>query len=112
MKDLVSWLKPDGGDMLDATALMLSDVKPENLRAAARYAMDFGGYSRTVAAPERKLCARPEFKPGKRPPNTVRSWDEESAGYKDLAGDVAGVRSAWAGVDAALYSYLWTTVLW
>ena len=112
LKDLFSWLKPDGGYMLDATALMLSDVKPENLRAAARYAMDFGGYSRTVAAPVRKPCAHPEIKPGKRPPNTVRGWAEESAGYKDLAGDVAGVKSAWAGVDAALYGYLWTTVLW
>ena len=112
LAELFNWLKPDGGYMLDATGLMLSDVKPENLRAAVRYTLDHGGYSRTSAPAAVVPPAHPVLTPGKRPPNTVRPWAEESAGYARLCGDVAGVRSAWEGVDAALYGYLWTTVLW
>ncbi len=112
LKDLFNWLKPDGGYMLDATSLMLSDVKPENLHAAVRYTLDHGSYSRTIPGRAIAPCTGSNPPPGKRAPNTVRDWATESASYRNLGGDVDRVRQVWQGVDAALYGYLWTTVLW
>jgi len=74
--------------------------------------MEHGCYSQTTAPRPRPQCASVEMNPGKRPPNVVRPWEEESRNYKQLTGDVEGVKAAWQGVDAALYNYLWTTVLW
>ena len=112
MKELFNWFKPDGGYMLDATALMLSDVNPDNLKTAVQYVMDHGGYSRTVAPKPRETCPGHAIDGGSRPPQAVRPWDEEKKGYRMLAGDVEGTRAAWEKVDSALYNYLWTTVLW
>ena len=109
---LFDCLKPDGGYILDASALMLSDIGYENLRAAVDYTMEHGFYSRTQAAPARPTVKAPVIDLGKRAPNTVRPWEQESAAYPALSGDVEGVKAAWEKNDAALYNYLWTTVLW
>ena len=45
MKDLFEVMKPGGGYILDATALMLHDIKPENLDAAVAYTLEHGVYS-------------------------------------------------------------------
>lgn len=112
MKSLFEIMKPDGGYILDATALMMHDVKPENLEAAVEYTLEHGVYSQGHAAPERGSCEPPVIAPGKRPPNVVRPWNEESASYRNLCGDVELVRRKWQECDAAAYNYLWTTVLW
>ncbi len=112
MKRLFEIMKPDGGYILDATALMMHDVKPENLEAAVAYTLEHGVYSQGHAAPERGTCAPRNIAPGKRPPNVVRSWEVERASYRNLCGDVELVKSKWQACDAAAYNYLWTTVLW
>ena len=91
---------------------MLSDIGYENLRAAVDYTMEHGFYSRSQAAPARPTVKAPVIDLGKRAPNTVRPWEQESAAYPALSGDVEGVKAAWEKNDAALYNYLWTTVLW
>ena len=122
MKKLFDVMKDGGGYILDASALMLSDVRPENVRAAADYTMEHGVYSSSdarsrVAELDNKFLNngatdRPAIMPGARPPNVCRPWEIESGGYKNLAGDVGLVRSKWERADAAAYNYLWTTVLW
>ncbi|MCL2351810.1 MAG: hypothetical protein FWC55_04670 [Firmicutes bacterium] len=113
MNSLFEVMKPDGGYILDASALMLSDVKPGNLRAAADYTMEHGVYSRTFPA---KPMGKPESGPpipgGKRPPGTCRPWETEKAGYRNLCGDTEKVESSWKAADSAAYYYMWTTVLW
>jgi len=117
MKSLFDVMKPGGGYILDCSALMLSDVAFENVKAAAEYAMEYGVYSQ--ASPEAAEWPPPpssappyKFPQGLRPPNTVRTWEEESAGYRNLSGDTGLVRGKWMENDAAAYNYLWTTVLW
>lgn len=112
MRELFAVMKPDGGYILDATALMLNDVKPENLEVAVAYTLEHGVYSQGHAAPPRGTCSPQPIPQGKRKPNTVRSWEEESRGYRCLTGDVELVRRKWEENDAAAYNYLWTTVLW
>ena len=112
LKELFSLLKGDGGYILDCTSLMLSDIRPENVRAAVDYTMEHGVYSRGSAARPRETAVSQPIPEGTRPPDTVRPWSEESAGYRRLSGDTAAVEAAWKAVDAAAYNYLWTTVLW
>lgn len=112
LKELFYWLKDGGGYILDCTSLMLSDIKPENVRAAVDYTMEHGVYSQGSAARPRGKAVSPHIPAGTRPPGTVRPWAEESAGYRCLSGDTAAVENAWKTVDAAAYNYIWTTVLW
>jgi hypothetical protein len=112
MRELFAWLKPGGGYMLDATALMLSDIKPENLRVAVEYTLEHGVYSQSTPVRAREIPHPAPIDPGRRPPNTVRPWEVESQNYRSLSGDVDSVRTTWQQVDSSLYNYLWTTVLW
>lgn len=113
MKELFGVMKEDGGYILDASALMLSDIKPENIRAAVDYTMEHGVYSRSTPAKAIEMpAARHEIPSTVRPPHVCRPWEMEKAGYKKLSGDVNLVRSKWEKADAAAYNYLWTTVLW
>ena len=113
MKSLFDAVKSGGGYILDATALMLSDIKPENVKAAVDYTMEHGVYSQTSPAraieKPKTTCEIPQ---GTRPPFVCRPWEQESTEYKNLSGDVDLVRSQWKNADVATYNYLWTTVLW
>lgn len=112
LKDLFSWLKDGGGYLLDCTSLMLSDIKPENVRAAVDYTLEHGAYSQSSAIRPRGTAVPRDIPEGTRRPNTVRPWEEERAGYRCLSGDTGAVEVAWKAVDAAAYNYIWTTVLW
>jgi hypothetical protein len=111
LAELFGCLKSGGGYILDCTSLMLSDIKPENVRAAVDYTLEHGVYSQGSAAPPRGKAEAVQIPAGVRPPHTVRPWPEESAGYRCLTNDAA-VESAWKRVDASAYNYIWTTVLW
>ena len=131
MKTLFDIMKPGGGYILDCTALMLHDINPENVKAAVDYTMDNGVYSQSSPVPDNKPKNRSEQKfiptvsygssessdktiitQNKRPPMTVRTWEEESAGYRCLSGDIDLVKRKWTENDSACYNYIWTTVLW
>ena len=113
MKSLFEDVKGDGGYILDASALMLSDIKPENVKTAVEYTLDHGAYSRTYAAkPMEKPAAARSIPLGSRKPNVCRPWEIESSEHKKLSGDVALVKSQWEKVDSAAYNYVWTSVLW
>jgi len=112
LKELFAVMKPEGGYILDASALMLNDINPENVRAAIEYTLENGVYSQGGTGFTREYCQPQHINPGKRIPNTVRPWEIESASYRCLSGDVNLVREKWQANDAAAYNYLWTTVLW
>jgi len=112
MKKLFDVMKPEGGYILDCTALMLHDIDPENVRTAVDYTMEHGAYSRTSPKISRNLTPSHDIPEGRRPPGVVRPWETESAKYRELSGDVELVRGKWRECDASLYGYLWTTVLW
>ena len=113
MKALFDVVKDGGGYILDATALMLSDIKPENVKAAIDYTLEHGVYSASSPAKAMGMPTTTHHIPtGKRPPMVVRPWEVESANYANLTGNVDLVRQQWQQADAATYNYLWTSVLW
>ena len=113
MKKLLSEVACDGGYMLDCSALMLNDIKPENVRTAVDYVLEHGVYStgHNTFAPL-KVTPYPTLEGGKRPPNTCFPWQRESSDYRKLSGDVALVKRSWQAVDSATYNYIWTSLLW
>ena len=112
MRELFKVMKPEGGYILDCTALMLHDINPENVRTAVEYTMEHGAYSRTSPKISERLTPSRDIPAGHRKPGTVRPWETESAVYRDLSGDIDLVQRKWRECDASLYGYLWTTVLW
>jgi len=113
MKILFDSVKSGGGYILDATALMLSDIKPENVKTAIEYTLEHGVYSQSSAAKTlQKPSIAPHIPQGTRAPNVCRPWAQESAEYANLTGDVDMVKSQWEKADAAAYNYIWTSVLW
>lgn len=112
LKQLFEVMKPGGGYILDATALMMHDIIPENLDAAVEYTLEHGVYSQGHEGVKRGSHGPQNIPQGKRPPGVVRPWEEESKNYRCLTGDVELVKSKWQANDAAAYNYLWTTVLW
>jgi len=141
LRDLFAVLKDGGGYILDAGALMLSDIDPQNVKAAADYTMEHGTYSQSTSVTTARTAASASAtghvasasatghvasassdnpspvsfipdNPGARKPNVCRPWELESQAYRHLSGDVGLVRSQWEKADAAAYNYLWTTVLW
>ena len=115
LKELFAAVKDGGGYILDAGALMLSDIDPQNVVAAVEYTMEHGVYSQSSPTPALQKPALPPVipeNPGARKPNVCRPWELESQSYSYLSGDAALVRSQWEKADAAAYNYLWTTVLW
>jgi hypothetical protein len=112
LKQLFEVMKPGGGYILDATALMMHDIIPENLETAVEYTLEHGVYSQGHEGVKRGNHGPRNIPQGKRPPGVVRPWEEESKDYRCLTGDVELVKSKWQANDAAAYNYLWTTVLW
>ena len=118
LKELFAVMKGGGGYILDAGALMLSDIDPQNVKAAVEYTMEHGVYSQSsVVEPHYTSVATPYIpvipeNAGALKPNVCRPWDIESRSYRKLSGDVELVRSQWEKADAAAYNYLWTSVLW
>ena len=114
LADLFDTLARDGGYILDASALMLSDVNPENIKILVDYTMEHGVYSQGHNSGRPKAiydAPQSAVKTGN-PPNVCRPWDEISKPYRNLTGDVDLVKSSWQAVDSMAYNYLWTTVLW
>lgn len=116
LKKLFAIVKGDGGYILDATALMMSDIQPENLKTAVDYTLEHGVYSQGHACPATEIeisrIEKQTIPESLRAPGVCIPWETESAGYRHLSGDRDLVRSVWQSTDAAVYSYIWTTLLW
>jgi hypothetical protein len=112
---LFATLAPEGGYMLDCTALMMQDINIDNVRAAVDYTLEHGVYSRSSAAVRHNREFPANLQPlpqGRRPAGVCIPWEEESRGYRELSGDVGLVRGSWEEVDSWVYNYIWTTLLW
>jgi len=112
MKKLFTSVKDGGGYILDATALMLSDINPENVKVAIDYCMEHGVYSQSSPARAMGVPKAQEIPVGDRPPLVCRPWEVEKQGYDRLSGDEVLVKNVWEQTDSLAYNYIWTSVLW
>lgn len=117
LKELFSILATDGAYILDASALMLNDINPDNIKTAVEYTMEHGVYSQSSANTNirpKAIYDAPAVKANgdARLPLVCRPWEVESAQYRNLTGDIDLVKNSWQAVDNMAYNYAWTTVLW
>ncbi|MCL1920398.1 MAG: hypothetical protein FWG50_04855 [Kiritimatiellaeota bacterium] len=122
VKKLISILGREGGYIMDASAIMQNDTRPENMRAMVEATRAFGVYD-APDAPLENLCVRPAGglppPPAKIPPPTGRpagacvSWKEhlDDLGLAGVQGNAELAERLWSMVDANATMYIWQMLL-
>lgn len=103
----------NGGYILDASAIMQDDTKPENLRALTDFAREHGVYSQGHASPARTAALPDEssVQAGSPPPGVCIPWETRRAEMGPISGDEAIVRRIWEQIDALGNMYIWQVLL-
>jgi len=105
----------DGGYIVDASAIMQDDTKPENLRAMTEAAREFGVYSRGHAEPQ-QVGSEPAPRAAPAAPPTPRPgvcipWELRRAEMGKIRGDEEIVRRIWEQIDTLGNMYIWQVLL-
>ena len=103
-----------GGYIMDASAIMQSDSRIENVKAMTDFTREYGVYgtaskpptgpSRTPGLPEWITSARPR-------PGICRTWEDKLATLPGVLGDPAILERVWDQVEGLAYLYIWHIVL-
>lgn len=118
-KKLIDLLAPDGGYIMDASAIVQNEPKLENVRAMTEFTRQYGVYEEpefvSVSPPSGSGPAtQPDDRPGCRirPPGTVVPWAEKRKELPEhLPGDEALIRRVWEECDSMGYMYIWQVLL-
>ncbi|MBN1341225.1 MAG: hypothetical protein JXQ73_01020 [Phycisphaerae bacterium] len=122
-RKVIEGVAKDGGYVMDASAIMQNDTRPENVRAMVEAAHEFGVYSSSASTgPIKKPCdgaVIPETSPygmTGRPaprikPGVCLPWEEKVKELPDVTGDADLVRSVWEANDSLAYTYIWQCLL-
>ncbi len=116
---LIENIGRDGGYILDASAIMQNDTKPENMRAMVDAAHEFGVYADGVLMDD-PLLVTPENVEERvglsarqgRSPGVCFSWDEYKAELKGpMPGSEEFAERLWHQVDANGAMFIWQMLL-
>ncbi|MHC5054295.1 MAG: uroporphyrinogen decarboxylase family protein [Planctomycetota bacterium] len=118
VREVIDGVARDGGYVLDASAIMQDDTKPENLKALTDFAREYGVYSgATGSGPARPpaearadgdaaACGSSRTKPG-----VCIPWDAIRSGLGDVPGDEDLARRIWEEVDSLGVTFIWQCLL-
>jgi len=108
----------DGGFIMDASAIIQNDAKPENVRAFTEFTREYGQYgSAPVAALPPRVNDAP---PASGPPQAFKTddragvcipWEQHRTGGSPLPGDEALAKRIWQEVDGLGYIFIWHCLL-
>jgi hypothetical protein len=122
-KRVIETLGRDGGYIMDASAIVQREARPENVRAMTDATLEHGVYSRGHAQPSSGQGApKPtadeatpgRFVPidsGRRPPGVCVSWTDKRATLPPIQGDEALCRRIWQSIDTLAAMYIWWIAL-
>lgn len=108
----------DGGFIMDASAIIQNDAKPENVRAFTEFTREYGQYGGKPAA-----ALPPRVNDGPAASGAPRSfkndaragvcipWEEHRAGLPPVPGDEALAKRIWQEVDGLGYIFIWHCLL-
>jgi hypothetical protein len=114
-REILEAVAGEGGYVMDASAIVQNDARPENVRAmiaATREHGDYGGEA--CEEPPAPPQPAPGFTPTPidawctaRPPGVCTPWAEPLAALPPIAehGDLA--RRVWEDVDQLAYTFVW-----
>ncbi len=119
VRTLIETVGRDGGFIMDASAIMMNDTTPENMRAMVEATREFGDYAAPDILPEPlrvapgsiEETAGPRAITGRQPGVTV-PWDEHRA---ELTGPIQGseelAKRVWEAADANGAMFIWQMLL-
>lgn len=115
-KELIDNLGPNGGYIMDASAIMQNDARIENVRAMTEFTREYGVYSGTPCAdpPPPPPAPRPAVPPlpqGRVPAGVCYPWEQRLKEIRSIPGDPDLCRRVWQDLDALAYTYIWHLVL-
>lgn len=114
-REIIDIAAPDGGYIMDASAIVQNDAKVENVRALTEFTREYGNYG--CAAPEvPELKCVPPSRPGaipaaNVPPGACLPWSQKRAEIPVIRGDEELARQIWENVDALGYLFIWHCLL-
>ena len=124
-KKVIEGVAREGGYIMDASAIMQSDTRTENLRAMTEATRDYGVYSGgsyRVSLPEDALGPRPSPADRRLPglsghpesrigPGVCTPWAEEVQRLPPITGDPELVRRIWEFTDSFANTFIWQCLL-
>jgi hypothetical protein len=119
-RKLIETIGAGGGYIMDASAIIQSDAKLENLRAMTDATLEYGVY-RSPSSPSVKIPPAPVENPATGLPAWVTAprvrpgvcfpFEEKLKELPPLSGDAELVRRVWDDIEGLAYVFIWHTVL-
>jgi hypothetical protein len=108
----------DGGYIMDASAIMQNDAKPENVRVMTEFTREYGQYGGAPSAvlPVKPFAGDPAEGPPQLFPLTTHPgacipWEQGRLGVKTITGDEQLVKRIWQEIDGLGYLFIWHCLL-
>jgi len=124
-KKVIDEVAAEGGYIMDASAIMQSDTKIENLQALTDFTRDYGVYSsaspagRPVAGqvvPDRLSVFDDNYGMGAIPvrspkPGICLPWEEKVKEIPEISGDEAILKETWETIESLGNMFIWQCLL-
>lgn len=121
-KKVIDILAPDGGYIMDASAIIQNDAKVENIKAMTEFTRSYGVYplgnlqsskrqhefsgGRSDKDNSKALLSKSKVKPG-----TCIPWEEKRKEMPQILGDENIFKRIWEEVDSFGYLFIWQVLL-
>lgn len=120
VRKIIEGVAGNGGYIVDASAIMQNEIRPENVKAMTDAAREFGTYSGAptggdILAPADGAAQPPHDPaidhPTRVPPGIVRSWDDQAPFSPPISGDPEIVRRIWNNCEGLGNMFIWQVLL-
>jgi len=108
-RQVIDGVARDGGYIMDASAIMQNDTKPDNLRALTDYTREYGVYA---SGHSEKTAEPPPMAVGwtgddRQRPGVCLPWEAKREEIPRILGDPSLVKRIWEEVDALGSVFIW-----
>ena len=118
-KKIIDEVAPDGGYILDASAIIQNDAKVANVREMTEFTQAYGiypnggGLSSATSAlyPTASPNGKPQFVTTSRKPGVCFPWEEKIQELPAITGDPGLYQRIWEENEAWAYAFIWHCLL-
>lgn len=115
-REIIEGVAADGGYIMDASAIVQNDARPENIQAMVDATREYGIYSSgsVTAAPDMDnsnavagTLNNADWVKSRVAPDVCTPWETYRAGLPPISGDEALVKQIWTATDSMAAMYAW-----
>jgi len=117
-KKVIDEVAPDGGYILDASAIIQNDAKVENVREMTEFTRSYGVYPNggdpaavSMVPPIASSNGKPQLVTTARRPGVCFPWEEKLQELPPISGDPALYQRIWEENEAWAYAFVWHCLL-